>query len=66
MYQQDGIYSVSTDRRQTMDGLTRIWDERHNAYLTDADGEVLTFPTPYDAQRWLEQQWIPAVGISAT
>lgn len=36
-----------------MDGLSRVWDERKNAYVCGADGEVLTFPTAYDAEQWI-------------
>jgi hypothetical protein len=46
--------SISTDRAQRMDGLTRIWDETRNDYLKDpATGEVLTFTTPYEAETWV-------------
>lgn len=56
--------SISTDRQHRVDGLTRIWDERRNAYVTDERGDVLTFPQPYDAQQWVERQWANAHGVA--
>lgn len=60
-------YSVSTDRQWRLSGRYRgqslIWDERSNRYATDQAGEVITFPTPYDAEQWLERQWANAHGI---
>jgi hypothetical protein len=37
-----------------------IWDERHNRYVCDQAGAAITFPTPHDAEQWLERQWAKA------
>lgn len=63
LYRPSGNYSVSTDRQRRDDGQARIWDETHNAYLTDSSGDVLTFATAHDAQAWLNRQWLLAQGI---
>lgn len=66
-FRDRGRYSVSTDRqwreRGRYRGQSLIWDERRNRYVTDPEGEVLTFPTGYDAEQWLERQWAQAHGI---
>ena len=41
------ILSVSTDYRG--DNVSRIWDERRNAYLTDETGRILEYVLPRDA-----------------
>jgi hypothetical protein len=57
-------YSVSTDREWRAGGRYRaqsmIWDERHNRYVCDQAGAAITFPTPHDAEQWLERQWAKA------
>jgi hypothetical protein len=58
-------YSISTDRQQRMDGLTRIWDEHTNRYVTDANGAPLTFVTPHDAEAWLEGEWLRSIRVQA-
>jgi hypothetical protein len=60
-------YSVSTDRQWRLAGGYRgqslIWDAHRNRYVTDDAGDVITFPTAYDAEQWLERQWVTAHGI---
>lgn len=57
LYRADGVYNVSTDRQQLLGeqfrGQSMIWDDRRNAYVTDAMGQVLTFPSAHDAEQWL-------------
>jgi hypothetical protein len=36
-----------------------------NEYVTDATGQALSFPTAYDAEQWIERQWLGAIGIQA-
>jgi hypothetical protein len=66
-FRQRGRYSVSSDRqwrdRGRYRGQSLIWDECGNRYVTDRTGEVVTFPTPHDAERWLERKWAKAHGI---
>jgi hypothetical protein len=62
------FYAISTDRQQRMGGRYRgkslIIDERRNAFVGSA-GEILAFASAYDAEQWLERQWLASVGIAS-
>jgi len=67
-FRDRGLYQVSTDRQWRCSGRYRgqsmISDAYRPGFVSDAAGDVITFPTPYDAEQWLERQWAKAHGIA--